>query len=150
MYILVPDLDESAVKESTERFRSVVTGGGGTVTEENIWGRRKMEYEIHKHREGFYVLLRFEADAAVPRELDRVLGLDDRVLRRLIVRDEVRRQAKAARDSRKEKSAARSAAPSTAEARGAPAGKTESGGAAGGSKEAGGTSPSAAVEGGSS
>lgn len=81
-----PDLDEEANKAIVEKAKSVVTAQGGQVEKEDIWGKRRLAYEIKRHKDGFYALLTFKGEPAVEQELDRVLRLSDDVIRHLIVR----------------------------------------------------------------
>ncbi len=88
LYILRPDLDEEATKALVERFSNVVTEQGGEVTNLDEWGKRKLAYPIKKHREGYYVLMNFNAEADVPRELERIFKITDGVLRYIVIRED--------------------------------------------------------------
>ena len=82
--IFKPDLGEEATAALVERFKTLVEQHG-TVAEVDEWGKRHLAYPIDDLTEGYYVLMTFTADAAFPAELDRVLRINDSVMRSLIV-----------------------------------------------------------------
>ena len=84
MYILDPALSEEAIAALVAKFKAVVEAGG-TVSEINEWGKRRLAYPINDLMEGYYVLMTFNAAAAIPAELSRVLRITDGVMRSLIV-----------------------------------------------------------------
>ncbi len=88
MVILDPDLEERTVAPSLDKFLNVVRQGGGTVENVNIWGRRKLAYEIKKKSEGIYAVVDMTTEPAVAKELDRQLNLNEAVLRTKLVRPE--------------------------------------------------------------
>ena len=87
MVILDPDLEERTIAPSLDRFLTVVTNSGGTVKTE-IWGRRRMAYEIDKKPEGIYAIVDIQAEPAAVQELDRQLNLNESVLRTKLMRPE--------------------------------------------------------------
>lgn len=87
MYIIRSNLDEDATKAVIEKFNHLISQGG-QVTEVNVMGKRRLAYEINHLRDGVYVLVRFEGDGAVVKELDRVMRISDEIIRFLIVQDE--------------------------------------------------------------
>ena len=87
MVILDPDLEERTIAPSLDRFLTVVTKSGGTVSTE-IWGRRRMAYEINKQAEGIYAIIDIQAEPAPVQELDRQLNLNESVLRTKLMRPE--------------------------------------------------------------
>ena len=87
MIILDPDLEERTIAPSLDRFLTVVTNSGGTVKTE-IWGRRRMAYEINKKPEGIYAIVDIQAEPAAVQELDRQLHLNESVLRTKLMRPE--------------------------------------------------------------
>ena len=91
MVILDPNLDERTVTPSLEAFLNVVRTDGGSVEKIEVWGRRRLAYEILKHAEGIYALLEVEADPSAVAELDRQLGLNESVLRTKVLRREPKR-----------------------------------------------------------
>ncbi|GMA50766.1 30S ribosomal protein S6 [Alicyclobacillus contaminans] len=86
MYILKPELEAEEIKELVDKYQALVTEHGGQITELQEMGKRRLAYEINRNREGYYVLMQFSADTDLTRELERVLRLEDRVLRYLTVR----------------------------------------------------------------
>ena len=87
MVILDPDLEERTIAPSLDRFLTVVTKSGGTVKTE-IWGRRRLAYEIKKQIEGIYAIVTIESEPAAVAELDRQLNLNESVLRTKLMRPE--------------------------------------------------------------
>ena len=71
-----------------EKVKSYITRFGGTVTEVEEWGKRKLAYEIQKMREGFYYFVRFESEATCPAEVERRVRIMENVIRYLCVRQE--------------------------------------------------------------
>jgi small subunit ribosomal protein S6 len=88
MVILDPDLEERTIAPSLDRFLSVVTRAGGNYKTE-IWGRRRLAYEIKKQIEGIYAVIDIQADPDAVAELDRQLNLNESVLRTKLIRPEV-------------------------------------------------------------
>ncbi len=86
MVILDPELEERTVAPSLDRFLNVVRKGGGSVENVNIWGRRKLAYEIKKKTEGIYAVVDMQAEPATAKELDRQLNLNEAVLRTKLIR----------------------------------------------------------------
>jgi small subunit ribosomal protein S6 len=88
MVILDPELEERTVAPSLDRFLNVVRKGGGSVENVNIWGRRKLAYEIKKKTEGIYAVVDMQAEPDLAKELDRQLNLNEAVLRTKLIRPE--------------------------------------------------------------
>jgi small subunit ribosomal protein S6 len=88
MVIIDPDVEERTVEPTLEKFLNVVRNGGGTVDKVDIWGRRRLAYEIQKKAEGIYAVVNFTATPAVAAELDRQLGLNETIMRTKIIRPE--------------------------------------------------------------
>lgn len=86
MVILDPELDDRTVQPSLDKFLKVVTTDGGTVDTVDIWGRRRLAYEIKKKSEGIYAVVNFSAESATAKELDRQLGLNESILRTKLLR----------------------------------------------------------------
>jgi small subunit ribosomal protein S6 len=86
MVILDPDIEERTVAPSLDKYLSVVTTDGGSVDKVDIWGRRRLSYEIKKKAEGIYAVVDFTATPATAKELDRQLGLNEVVLRTKVLR----------------------------------------------------------------
>jgi len=84
-YIIHPDLDDSAFKKLNEQILGWIKDGGGKVGKNDIWGKRKMAYEIRKQSEGNYVHLQVDLNANLGAEIERLLQLQESVLRYMIV-----------------------------------------------------------------
>ena len=90
MVILDPDLEERTVAPSLDRYLGLVRQDGGTVDSVDVWGRRRMAYEINKRAEGIYAVVELTAEPATVKELDRQLTLNESVLRTKVIRPDVR------------------------------------------------------------
>ena len=86
MIILDPDLEERTVQPSLEAFLNVVRQDKGTVDKVDIWGRRRMAYDIQKKSEGIYVVLELTCTPQTVTEMDRQLNLNEAVLRTKVLR----------------------------------------------------------------
>ena len=86
MVILDPNLDERTVAPSLDTFLNVVRKDGGSVDKVDVWGKRRLAYEIAKHAEGIYAVVNINAEPATVKELDRQLGLNESVLRTKVLR----------------------------------------------------------------
>lgn len=85
IFILHPSFDEEAVKTAVDKFKGVIENGGGTIENVDLWGKRRLAYEIAKVNEGVYVLVNFNAEPELPKELDRIFRITDGVIRHIIV-----------------------------------------------------------------
>jgi len=88
MVILDPEIDERTVAPSLDKFLNVIRGDGGTIENIDIWGRRRLAYEIQKKSEGIYAVVNFTATSESTVELDRQLKLSEAVLRTKVLRAE--------------------------------------------------------------
>jgi small subunit ribosomal protein S6 len=86
MIILDPSLEERTVQPSLEQFLKVVTSAGGAVDKVDVWGRRRLSYEIAKKSEGIYTVINLTAEPGTVKELDRQLNLNEAILRTKILR----------------------------------------------------------------
>jgi small subunit ribosomal protein S6 len=86
MIILDPSLEERTVQPSLEQFLKVVTNAGGVVDKVDVWGRRRLSYEIAKKSEGIYTVINLTAEPGTVKELDRQLNLNEAILRTKILR----------------------------------------------------------------
>jgi small subunit ribosomal protein S6 len=86
MVILDPDLEERTVAPSLDTYLNVVRNDGGSVDNVDIWGRRRLAYEIDKNAEGIYAVVTLQAEPATVKELDRQLTLNESVLRTKVIR----------------------------------------------------------------
>jgi small subunit ribosomal protein S6 len=93
MVILDPSLDERTVTPSLETFLNVVRTDKGTVEKIEVWGKRRLAFEIAKHAEGIYAVLEVTCEPATVAELDRQLGLNESVLRTKVMRREPKKSA---------------------------------------------------------
>ena len=79
-------IEDDARTATVEKAKEYITRAGGTVTEVEEWGKKKLAYEIQKMREGFYYFIQFDANADVPAQLEENVRIMDNVLRFLCVR----------------------------------------------------------------
>ncbi len=86
MIIIDPELDERAVQPTLDKFLKVVTKDGGTVDNLDIWGRRRLAYDIKKKSEGIYAVVTMTAESATAKELDRQLTLNESIMRTKLLR----------------------------------------------------------------
>lgn len=89
MVILDPDLEERTVGPSLDQYLNLVRQDGGNVETVDIWGRRRMAYDINKRSEGIYAVIELDAEPATVKELDRQLTLNESVLRTKVIRPEL-------------------------------------------------------------
>jgi small subunit ribosomal protein S6 len=122
MVILDPEIDERTVAPSLDKFLNVIRNDGGTIDNVDIWGRRRLAYEINKKTEGIYAVVQLTANASATVELDRQLKLSEAVMRTKVLRAEeaIAQVAEAAKVA-EEKAARKAAAPSKPSATTAPA-----------------------------
>jgi small subunit ribosomal protein S6 len=90
MVILDPDLEERTISPSLDRYLKVVRDSGGTVEKVDVWGRRRLAFEIDKRVEGIYAVVDLHAEPATVQELDRQLNLNESVLRTKVIRPDQR------------------------------------------------------------
>lgn len=86
MYIIRPDIEQEAVQAAAEKFQGIISNGG-EITKHDVQGKRRLAYEIKKHRDGVFVLVNFSAEPAVVTELERIMKISDEVIRYLITND---------------------------------------------------------------
>jgi len=87
--ILDPSIDERTVQPALEKYLKIVRDDKGTVDNVDIWGKRRLAYEIKKNAEGIYAILKLTAEPATIDELDRQLTLNETVLRTKVLRPTV-------------------------------------------------------------
>lgn len=90
MIILDPEIEERTVAPSLDKYLSVIKTDGGSVDKVDIWGRRRLAYDINKKSEGIYAVVDFTSTSDTAKELDRQLGLNEVVLRTKILRTDAR------------------------------------------------------------
>jgi len=88
MVILDPEIDERTVAPSLDKFLNVIRTDGGTIDKVDVWGKRRLAYEINKKTEGIYAVVDMTANAAATVELDRQLKLSEAVMRTKVLRAE--------------------------------------------------------------
>ena len=88
MVILDPNLDERTVGPNLDKMLSVVSQQGGKIDKVDLWGRRRLAYEIEKRAEGIYAVVDLTAEPATVSELDRQLGLNESGLRTKVLRND--------------------------------------------------------------
>ena len=88
LYVLDAGLTDEANEALVKKFEDVVASSGGKVVSTDKWGVKKLAYSINYKNDGFYVLMTFEAEGSVVKELDRVAGLSSEVLRKVITAKE--------------------------------------------------------------
>jgi small subunit ribosomal protein S6 len=81
MVILDPELEERTVTPSLETYLKIIKDSGGTVNKLDLWGRRRMSFEIAKKGDGIYAVIDMNCEPAAIKELDRQLNLNESVLR---------------------------------------------------------------------
>ena len=86
MVILDPSLEERTGEPSLDKYLNVIRKDGGSVESVEVWGRRRLAYEINKQAEGIYAVVQLTAEPATVKELDRQLGLNESILRTKVMR----------------------------------------------------------------
>jgi small subunit ribosomal protein S6 len=89
MVILDPSIDERTVESSLDKYLNVVRKDGGTIESVDVWGRRRLAYEVKKNAEGIYAVVTLNAEPATVKELDRQLTLNESILRTKVIRPDV-------------------------------------------------------------
>ena len=88
LYIVQPDMEEEARAALISKFSELVTNNGGEVENVDEWGSRKLAYAINYITEGYYVLMNFKAKSDFPAELDRLMRINENIMRNMIVAKE--------------------------------------------------------------
>lgn len=89
MVIIDPDTDERQLNPILEKHLAIITKGGGTVDNLDIWGRRRLAYEIRKKTEGLYAVIKLTANPDDVKELDRRFTIDEQIMRTKVMRPEL-------------------------------------------------------------
>jgi small subunit ribosomal protein S6 len=90
MVILDPEVEERTVAPSLDQFLNVIRQSGGSVEKVDVWGKRRLAYEINKKSEGIYAVVGLSAEPASVKELDRQLSLNESVVRTKVTRPDVK------------------------------------------------------------
>ena len=86
MVIIDPDVDERQVSPLMDKHLKTITEAGGTVDNTDVWGKRRLAYEIRKKPEGIYVILNVTAEPATVKEMDRLMTIDEQIMRTKVMR----------------------------------------------------------------
>jgi len=89
MVIVSPDVDDRQVQGVVEKPFEAFKAAGGTVDNVDIWGRRRLAYDIQKKSEGIYAVLNVTAEPAVVKELDRQYTLNEQIMRTKVIRPDL-------------------------------------------------------------
>lgn len=84
--IVDPDVDERQVSPLIDKHLQVVTKANGTVDNIDLWGKRRLAYDINKKSEGVYVIINVTAEPAVVKEMDRLMTIDEQIMRTKVMR----------------------------------------------------------------
>ncbi len=87
IFVLDAAMEEEKINAISEKFQNLIAANG-TVEGVDVWGKRRLAYPINYKTEGYYVLVNFSSNPEFPKELDRIYGITDGVIRTLIVRKE--------------------------------------------------------------
>lgn len=96
MVILDASLDDAAVEETVQRIKDVIVKQGGEVLKAEVWGRRKLAYELNKHQKGNYVLLVFKAPPSTITELETLSKVVDSIIKFMVIKLTKKKQIEAA------------------------------------------------------
>lgn len=85
IFVLDAALEEEKLEALTEKFKALISENG-TIESVDVWGKRKLAYPIDFKTEGYYVLVNFASNPEFPRELERIYGITDGVMRTIVIR----------------------------------------------------------------
>jgi small subunit ribosomal protein S6 len=88
MLLLRPEQEEEQVTATVERIQGIIQADGGEMKNVDRWGKRRLAYEVNNQHEGIYLVLTFTSGPAALKEMNRVLGLAEEVLRHFTIRKE--------------------------------------------------------------
>lgn len=88
MVIIQPLVNDEEAGKENEKFLTFIKEKGGEIIKTDVWGRRKLAYEIKKQKEGYYFVNYYKVDAAAIKEIDRYIKLDEKILRANILHKE--------------------------------------------------------------
>lgn len=88
MYIIRPNIEEEAKKNLVERFNDILTSNGAEIIETKEWGKRRLAYEIEDFREGYYEIVKVNADTKAIDEYTRLANINEDIIRHIAVREE--------------------------------------------------------------
>ncbi len=87
IFIVNPELGEEKINEIVEKFKSLISANG-ELTNVDIWGKKRLAYEINDLTEGYYVFIEFTSVPSFPQELERIYKITDGIIRDIIVKQE--------------------------------------------------------------
>ena len=90
MVILDPSLEERTIEPSLDKYLNVIRKDGGTVDKVDVWGRRRLAYEVKKNADGIYAVISLTAEPATVKEFDRQLTLNESILRTKVLRPDAK------------------------------------------------------------
>lgn len=90
MMILDPSLEERTIEPSLDKYLNVIRKDGGTVDNVDVWGRRRLAYEVKKNAEGIYAVISLTCEPATVKEFDRQLTLNESILRTKVLRPDAK------------------------------------------------------------
>jgi len=86
VFIAEPEVSNDQVDQLISKIKQAITANQGTLTSEDRWGKRRLAYAIHGHREGFYAVLAFSAEAGAVNAIEHLYNVTDSVMRHLTIR----------------------------------------------------------------
>ena len=86
MYIIRPNIEDEAKKALVERFNTILTENGAEIAESKEWGKRRLAYEINDFRDGYYQLMKVNAEAAAVQEFDRLAKISEDIIRHIVLK----------------------------------------------------------------
>lgn len=89
MYIVRPNIEEDAKKALVERFSEILTSNGAEIIESKEWGKRRLAYEINDFKEGFYQIVKANAETEAINEFTRLANINEDIIRHIAVRQDV-------------------------------------------------------------
>lgn len=85
MYILIP-MEKENMEKINQKIRETIEKNGGLIEKEDVWGKKRLAYDIRYYDQGIYVLTTFKAERKTIAELDRIMKITDEILRHMIIR----------------------------------------------------------------
>lgn len=86
IYIIKTSVDAEQIPTVVEKYKQLLEANGGEIVKLDEWGKRRLAYEVDKNREGYYVLMNFKSSTDACKELERILRIDEKILKYLVVR----------------------------------------------------------------
>jgi small subunit ribosomal protein S6 len=88
MYIIRPNIEDEAKKALVERFNGILTDNGAELVESKDWGKRRLAYEINDFRDGYYQLIKTNAEPAAIEEFNRLARINEDIIRQIAIKEE--------------------------------------------------------------